>query len=395
MDFVYSLGLMIVVAAVFALLAKRFGQPLLLGYVLAGLVLGPTVTNIIADPAPVMAFFAEFGLILLMLVIGLELDFSKIKSLGKMSIIIGTLQVILIAGVVWALALLLGFSMITSVYTGLVVAFSSTLVVVKILADKGELDTMHGGMILGILIVEDILAVIGLTLLGALIESGEASHALPTFTHLLEVAGMHLPQVAWFSIVELVINSILFIVVAFLFSKYVLPRIFRIAATSTELLFASAFGVALTLAAIGAFFGFSFAIGAFVAGIALSSAPFSHEVMGKVKPVKDFVLVLFFVALGTLLTFSNFAAQFKLIAFLLLAALLLKPVLIFLVRKVFRYNNRVSFLVSAGLAQISEFSLIHSCYGRRCPRRASNGLYYGRRYCDACIDDAYSIHHKL
>lgn len=362
-DFVYTLGLIIIVAALFALLAKRFNQPLLLGYVLAGVVLGPAVTGVVSDPAPLMAFFAEFGLVLLLFVIGLELDLSKIKSLGMVSIMIGTVQVALITAIVWLLALLAGFDMMTAVYTGLIVAFSSTLVVVKVLSDKGELTTLHGGMILGILIVEDILAVVGLTLLGALAQTGEVSHSFPTLMHLLEVAGIHIPSAAWFSMIEMLINASLFIFVAFLFSKYLMPKIFKTAVTSTELLFATSFGIALTLAAIGAFFSFSFAIGAFVAGIALSSAPFSHEVMGKVKPVKDFILVLFFVALGTLLTFSNFLQQIKLIVFLVVAAIILKPMIIFVVRKAFKYNNRVSFLISIGLAQISEFSLILAMAG--------------------------------
>jgi Kef-type K+ transport system membrane component KefB/voltage-gated potassium channel Kch len=362
MNFVYMLGLMIVIAAIFALIAKRLNQPLLLGYVLAGLVLGPAVTGIIDDPAPIMAFFAEFGLILLLFVIGLELDFNKIKSLGKMSIIIGTVQIIIITAVVFSIATLLGFSIMASIYTGLIVAFSSTLVVVKALSDKGELDTAHGGMILGILIVEDILAVVGLTILGAFASSGEEHHLMPTFTHLVESA-VHLPHAPWFSIVALVINGAFFILVAYLFSKAVLPKVFKVAGSSTELLFVASFGVALTVAALGAFFSFSLSIGAFVAGIALSSSPFSHEIMGKVKPVKDFILVLFFVALGTLITFSNFLQQLKLILLLLVAAVLVKPIIIFVVRKAFRYNNRISFLISIGLAQISEFSLILAMAG--------------------------------
>jgi Kef-type K+ transport system membrane component KefB len=354
---------MITLAAVFALLANRFKQPLLLGYVIAGLILGPAVTGIVSEPLVILAFFAEFGLILLLFIIGLELDFTKIKSLGKMSIIIGTAQILLITLIVFGLALLFGLEVIPSLYAGLVVAFSSTLVVVKALAEKKELDTEHGNMILGILIVEDILAVIGLTLLGVLVESGEASHSFPTFLGILAHAGLPLPHAGWFTLVELLINGILFILAAYAIARYLLPKVMNIATDSTELLFCTSLAVALVLGGIGGFFGFSLAIGAFVAGIVLSSSAYRHEIMGKAKPVKDFFLVLFFVALGTLLTFADLGAQLKLVALLLVTAVVMKPIIVFFVRKAFKYDNRISFLISVALAQISEFSLILAMAG--------------------------------
>lgn len=362
MDLSFVIGVMIVIAALFAIVAKRLDQPLLIGYVLAGFIIGPSVLGVVSDPGFVMALFAEFGLVLLLFMIGLELDFKKIQSLGKMSIIIGTVQITIIVGVVALAAIALGFNMITSVYTGLVVAFSSTIVVAKALTDKGELNTLHGGMILGIVIVEDILAVVGLTLLGALVPSSGGSHGF-TFTHMIELVGMHLPEAAWFSMVMLAINGALFVGVAYLFTRYVLPKVLFAIGSSTELLIAVAFGFALTLSAAGAFFSFSLSIGAFVGGIALSNSHFNHELLGKIRPIKDFFIILFFVALGTLLTFSNFVDQLLLIVFLLIAVMLAKPVIIFWVRKAFRYTNRISFLVSVALAQISEFSLILAMAG--------------------------------
>lgn len=363
MDILYSLGIMMVLAAIFAIAAYKLRQPLILGYVVAGIMIGPTFANIIPDPLESLTFFAEFSLILLLFIIGLELDFKKIKTLGTTSIIIGTAQVVVITAVVAGLSLLMGIELIPAIYIGLIVAFSSTIVIVKLLTEKKELDTEHGNMILGILIVEDILAVIGLTILGVLAQSGETQHLIPTLLDVVASVGVPLPQTPWFTIGMIFVNGALFVIASYLITRYILPAIMDQVSSSTELLFATSLSVALILGAVGGFFGFSLAIGAFVAGIVLSSATYRHEVMGKMKPLKDFFLVLFFVSLGTILTFDNIRSQVPLLLFLLGATLIIKPILIFFIRKLFRYNNRISFLIGAGMAQISEFSLLLAIAG--------------------------------
>ncbi|HIH24262.1 TPA: hypothetical protein HA251_04480 [Candidatus Woesearchaeota archaeon] len=348
-----NLGLMIIFGAGAALLAQRFGQPMLLGYVLAGLLIGPSVLGLVPD-ANAVVFIADIGLILLLFIIGLELDLSKIKDVGKISVALGLIQVVVVTIISMLLALVLGFSIVQGIYLGLVISFSSTLVVVKMLTDLKEIDTLHGELVLGILIIQDILAVIGLSLLGTLGTGSTEGHGAGTFFGILSsTVDLHLPGA-----VMLLANLAFFGLVAFLFSKYVMQRLFKAALGSAELLFVVTLAVVFILSYLAGFFEFSLAMGAFLAGIALSSATYSHDILGRVKPLKDFFLILFFVSLGMQIAFGNFVNQLLLIALILTGTLVIKPVVTFFTLKAFKYNNRTAFLVSIHLAQVGEFGMV-------------------------------------
>lgn len=355
MELMVTLGLMIIGASVLGLLMQRLGQPLLLGYVIAGILLGPAITGIVHDPAPLLTFVTELGLIFLMFIIGLELDMSKLKDVGKISAMIGTIQVLVVTAISTLAAALLGFGWIQGIYLGLVVSFSSTIVVVKILTESKEIDSLHGELVLGILLIQDLLAVIGLSLLGTLKGSASAPTLIDTALGLL---GITVPGSSIAAFAMLLVNFALFAAVTFFFYRFLMPRMFKQALSSAELLFVVSLAVVLVLAALAGMFAFSLAMGAFLAGIALSTAPYSHEVLGRVKPLKDFFLLLFFVSLGMQITFGSMVSHLTVILFILAGAVLLKPVIIFLICKLFKYNNRTSFMVSLHLAQVSEFGLV-------------------------------------
>ena len=347
-----SFGLMIIVGAVVALLAKRFRQPVLLGYVLAGLLIGPAALGWVPN-TDIISFISDIGLIFLMFIIGLELDLSKLKDVGKTSVMIGTIQVVVVTLVAALASLLLRFTFIQGLYLGLVISFSSTLVVVKMLTDIHEIDSLHGELALGILVIQDVLAVVGLSILGSL-GAGGATHSNWVFFGIIQnLTGLQLP-----SIVTLFANLFLFALVTYLFGKYIMPIAFKEAVTSTELLFVVTLAVVFILSEIAGFFEFSLAMGAFLAGIALSTAAYSHDIIGRVKPLKDFFLILFFVGLGMQIAFQNFVSQFLVILFIAVGALVLKPVVTFFTLKLFKYNNRTSFLVSVHLAQVGEFGMV-------------------------------------
>jgi len=349
------LGLMIIVASVSALIMRRLGQPLLLGYVIAGVLLGPAVFGMITDPAELLNFIIELGLIFLMFIIGLELDLSKIKDVGKTSALIGIIEVIVVTLICALCSLVLGFTFIQGAYIGLVVSLSSTIVVVKILTEIKEIDSLHGELVLGILVIQDILAVVGLTVLGTL--RGDAgSHSL--LEQGAEILHLAIPHNGIVVTIILILNLLLFALFAYLFYKYIMPAIFRQALKSTELLFVVSLAVMLVLSAMAGLFSFSLAMGAFLAGIALSTAPYSHEIMGRIKPLKDFFLLLFFVSLGMQIGFENPVPHLPLIIIIVAGTLILKPCVIFIICKLFRYNSRTSFLVGLHLAQTSEFSLV-------------------------------------
>jgi len=352
------IGLMIIVAAAAALLMRLLKQPLLLGYVAAGILLGPAAFGLITDAEPI-ALLSELGLILLMFVIGLELDLSRVKEVGMVSVVIGTLQVVIVTFLTAFLTLLFGFSFLQGVYIGLLIAFSSTLIVVKMLADKKELDSLHGELTLGVLVIQDVLAVLGLTLLGTFKEEGAAAvSAFPTLVDVLAKFGVALPAEGGFSFLILLGNAVLFSLIVYVVFKHLLPLISRDTASSSELLFLTALASAFIVSALAGFFQFSFAIGAFAAGIALSSTENSHEIVGRVKPLKDFFLILFFVTLGVQITPASLLDEFWLIIFLFFGGLIIKPVVTFFIMKFFRYNNRTSFMTSLHLAQIGEFGMV-------------------------------------
>jgi Kef-type K+ transport system membrane component KefB len=347
-----NLGLMIISGAFVALVARRLQQPVLLGYVLAGLLIGPTALGLVPD-ANAVNFLADIGLIFLMFIIGLELDLSKLQDVGKISVVLGTIQVLVTTLVAALLALPLGFTLIQGLYLGLVISFSSTLVVVKTLTDMKEIDSLHGELALGILVIQDVLAVIGLSLLGTL-GTGTSEHAGMSFFGLLQsLTGISLP-----GFVTLIANLALFAAITYLFARYVMQRAFKEAIGSTELLFVVTLAVVFILSAVAGFFEFSVAMGAFLAGIALSTATYSHDIIGRVKPLKDFFLILFFVSLGMQIIFSHFVTQLALILYILVGALVLKPVITFFIMKLFKYNNRTAFMVSAHLAQVGEFGMV-------------------------------------
>ena len=352
---IVTLGLMIIIASILALIAQRLQQPLLLGYVIAGVVLGPAITGIVHDPAPLLSFIIELGLIFLLFIIGLELDLSKLQDVGKASAVIGTVQVLLVTLICALAGKVLGFTLVQGIYLGLAISFSSTIVVVKILTEIKEIDSLHGELALGILVIQDILAVISLSILGTLKNGGAESSLLG---YLLDFLHVTLPNSGWVATGLLLANLVLFALVTLLFYKYIMPRIFKEAMSSAELLFVTTLAVMLVLSAIAGLFAFSLAMGAFLAGIALSTAPYSYEILGRVKPLKDFFLLLFFVSLGMQLIFENFVNQLSLILFIFIGAVVIKPLVIFFICKLFKYNNRTSFFVSLHLAQVSEFSLI-------------------------------------
>jgi Kef-type K+ transport system membrane component KefB len=225
------------------------------------------------------------------------------------------------------------------------------------LTDIHEIDSLHGELALGILVIQDVLAVIGLSLLGALGGGGE--HASGTFFSILQsIMHIHLPNTGWVNTGMLLANFALFAFLIYLFTKHAMPKVFKEAVSSSELLFVVTLAFVVLLSAIAGFFELSLAMGAFLAGIALSTATYSHDIIGRVKPLKDFFLILFFVGLGMQIGFGNFMSQFTVILFILAGALILKPVLTFFTLKLFKYNNRTSFLVSIHLAQVGEFGMV-------------------------------------
>jgi len=329
-----EIGIMIIIAAFFAFLVRLFKQPLIPAYIFTGILIGPLFFGLISD-IHLITSLSEIGVAFLIFTAGLEIKFKKLKEVGKAASIGGTLQIAILFFAAFLISLWLGFTGKAPLYIGLVIAFSSTMVVIKLLSDKREINSLHGRLVLGILLIQDIAAIIALTLL-------TSDFTMNSILVSLAKAGM-------------------FVIIAFFLTKIINP-IFRSAAKSPELLLLVSMAVLFAFS-IGAFFAkLSLIIGAFFAGITLANSDYKTEIQGKIIPLRDFFAVIFFVALGMQLQLIS--REFALLLLILLGlAIIVKPLIIMFLIRIFGYKKRTSFLTGNALAQTSEFSLIIATLG--------------------------------
>ena len=331
-NIILDIGVVIIIATLFAYFARFLRQPLIPAYILAGVIIGP-VLGLITN-TEIITTLSEIGIAFLLFIVGLEIDIRKLKHVGLVASIGGIIQVVFTFTIAFIISLLLGFIAFESVYIALIVALSSTMVVVKLLSDKKEVDTLHGKIIIGILLIQDIVAIIALSVLATI---SDFSFAMLLYS---------------------VIKGVIALLVAIALSKYFFPRLFGFAAKSQELLFISAVALSFLYAIAFNYIGFSIAIGAFIAGISLANLPYNIEIIGKIKSLRDFFSVMFFVSLGMALLLGSFDTIIKPFAVMLLLVIIIKPLIIMFTTAFFGYKKRTAFLTSISLAQISEFSLI-------------------------------------
>jgi len=328
----FDIGIMIIIATVGGYLAKILKQPLIPAYILTGFLIGPVGMGWITD-ANTIKTLAEIGIAFLLFVVGMELDLKRLRDIGKIASIGATVQILSLFFFGFILAHFMGFQLKEAVYIGVILSFSSTMVVVKLLSDKRELDTLHGRIIIGILLMEDIFAILALSALS----STEFSAG---FVAISILKGISILALAVFS------------------SKFIFPSLFKYAARSQEILFLLGITVCFSFSMIAHFLGFSIIMGAFVAGVAIGNLPYHIEIIGKIKPLRDFFGTLFFVSLGMELVLGSISRLITPLIIFVIFIVLFKPLLITTITGLFNYTRRTSFLTSISLAQTSEFSLI-------------------------------------
>ncbi|MCK5630743.1 MAG: cation:proton antiporter [Nanoarchaeota archaeon] len=333
---IVELGIVLIVATLFAYLAKGLKQPLIPAYIISGLMIGPVLG--LVKQVELINTLSEIGIAFLLFIVGLEIDFKRLKNVAEVSTIGGSLKMLFLFITGFILTRVLGYNAITGIYLGIIVAFSSTMVVVKLLSDKRELDTLHGRIVLGVLLMEDLIAIIALAML-----------ANTSFS------------------IDLIILSILkiifLIVISFFLSIYILPSLFKFAAKTKELLFLASISVLFFFCIFSMTLNISLVIGAFIAGVALANLPYNYEIIGKVMSLKDFFATIFFVSIGMSISFGAVAnILVPLICFLLLI-ILFKPLLCMVIITMMGYKKRPAFLSSISLSQISEFALILAAQG--------------------------------
>ena len=339
-DLLSSIGICVSAAALLAVVGWRLRQPLILAYLLTGVIIGPHILKWVPNQESISTV-AEIGLILLLFVIGLEIDLKKLASAGAPVLLTGALQVPICIAL--GLAFFYGIGVRNApgdyslIYLAACMSLSSTLVVVKLLYDKFELDTLPGRVTLGVLVIQDLWAV------GML-----AVQPNLTNPDLLPLA---------FSLWK----GALMVVGSLALSKYVLPFVFRSVAKAPELVLVSGLAWCFFLSGVASFIGLSPEMGALIAGISLSTFPYNLDVMAKAVSIRDFFVTLFFVALGMQIpipTWQVVGIAVAASAFVMLSRLSVVPILYAL-----GLGHRASLLPAINLAQVSEFSIVIASLG--------------------------------
>lgn len=332
------------VAVIFVIIAfvsyvmKLLRQPMIIGYIIVGVIVGPAFLWWMHHTEAVK-LFSHIWVAILLFMVGLGLNPSIVKDLGKASLVVGIGQVVFTTGIGVLIALALGFTSIESIYIAVALAFSSTIIIVKLLSDKWVMDELFGKISIGMLIVQDLIAMLILMILSSLPAAGVEVNRL------------------WFTgalLLKILAVGVLTVVVA----KYVIPKFLKYAAKSSEFLFVFSIAWCMLFASGMQAIGFSLEIGALLAGVALASSPYRFEISSKMKPLRDFFLMMFFVFLGSELQFGDITAYIPAIIIFSLFVLLGNPLIVMVLMGRLGYQKKNGMMVGFTVAQISEFSFI-------------------------------------
>lgn len=338
-----EIGLIIIISTIIASILWKFKQPLILAYIIAGIALSPLIKEYSS-----LSALADLGVAFLLFLIGMDLSINKIRNVGFASLVIGIGQIIFTGFFGYIIAFVLGFSHLEALYISIALTFSSTIIIVKLLSEKNDIDTLYGRITIGFLLVQDFAAVIAIIFLGyGAIESNTVTLL---FKSLVSGAG--------------------FFAFSILSGKYLLPYFFKFLEKSQELLFLFSISWCLFFIFLSSAMNFSIYIGAFLAGIGMAASQFSYEISPKIKVLRDFFLIIFFVFLGSQmkLYFQNLDKVLIFSLFVVIG----NPLIVYLLMILMGYKKRTSLFASLATAQISEFSLVLVSMGLSLGHLSSN-----------------------
>lgn len=330
-----QLSIVLAVATAVAYFMRLLKQPLIVGYILTGILVGPSALQLVSEN---QAFetFSKIGVTLLLFIIGLELSVAVIKRLGKVVVLTALATLSTVGTIGYLIGLSFNFTPLEAALLGLALFFSSTIIIAKVLSDKKEITRLNGQIAIGVILLEDLIA---------------------TFA-LLFVAASKNNSLDGVDVLFLAVKGILFVSSLVLLSYKVLPRITKSMAKSQELLFLFALAWGFGVASIVNVIGFSIEVGALFAGVALAQLPYVHEIGARLKPLRDFFVILFFIGLGEHLKLSSLESALLPAIALSVIVMTLKPLVVMLTLGLFGYTRRISFKTGINLSQISEFSII-------------------------------------
>ena len=338
-----EVALLLVLAAAAGLVGLMLRQPLIVSFIAVGIVVGPAGLNLVMSAEPI-DLLAELGIAVLLFLVGIKLDIGLIRTLGPVSVITGIGQMSFTSVFGYLLCQALGMDVITSIYIAIALTFSSTIIIVKMLSDKREIDSLHGRIALGLLIVQDLAVVMAMIALSA-IGIGARHETGPG--EVLLVLGY----------------GLMMLVFVLAFVRYVATPLTERLARAPELLMGFAIALAVSFAAIGDGFGLGKELGGLMAGVALASTPFRDAIAARLAPLRDFLLLFFFIGLGAHLDPGNIGEIWLDALLLSLFVLIGKPFVVLLIAVALGYRRRTGALAGLTVAQISEFSLIFMAMG--------------------------------
>lgn len=333
-----QIAIVLVVCVAAGVLCVLLRQPIVVGLLAAGIAVGPQVLGVVSVSTEI-ALLSEIGISLLLFVVGLKLDVRIIKKLGPVALATGLGQVAFTSLFGFLIALGFGFSVVSSLYIAVALTFSSTIIIVKLLTDKRELHTLHGRIALGFLIVQDIVVVIAMIVITA---AGDGTATGSVGTQILTVFG----------------RGTVLVVFVLLFGRYVAPVVMHLFARSSELLVLGAVMWAVLLATVSHLLGFSSEVGAFLGGMSLASTAYREPLSSRLSTLRDFLLVFFFIELGTQFDIAAALDQFAAAIVFSVFVLVGNPLIVLVIMGVMGYRRKTAFKAGLTVAQISEFSLL-------------------------------------
>ena len=339
----YEIAALLVLAAGVGFLGLMLRQPLIVSFIAVGILAGPSVLGIARSDEHI-DLLAELGIAVLLFLVGLKLDLKLVRTLGPVALTTGLGQVAFTTIFGFLIGLALGLDTVTSLYVAVALTFSSTIIIVKLLSDKREIDSLHGRIALGFLIVQDLVVVLAMIVLSAIGAGAGDGNALGDVARVFGYGALMLVGVG-------------------VFIRFIADPLVERLSRAPELLLSFAIGWAALLAALGHYLGFGKELGGLLAGISLASTPFREAIAARLASLRDFLLLFFFIALGAALDLSMLGASVGPALVFSVFVLIGNPLIVLAIMGAMGYRKRTGFLAGLTVAQISEFSLIFMAMG--------------------------------
>ena len=340
-DGLFELAIVILFSAIFGVAAKLLKQPVILAYLATGALIGYFGFFNLTDKET-FRIFSDLGIMFLLFLVGLEINYSSLRLVGKTALIVGLGQVIFTFAIGYFIALALNFNNLQSAYIAIALTFSSTIIVVKLLSDKKDLHSLYGRISVGTMLIQDFVAIFLLIFLAG---SDSGSDFLIKKALLTVILGVFLfAAMLWLG-------------------RKIIPLILDKIAVSSELLFLLSLAWLFAISVLMNKIGFSIEIGGLLAGLALANSSENFQIAARIKTLRDFFILIFFVILGASFVFSNFSNVAIPILLFSIFVLLGNPLIVLIIMGIMGFRKRTSFLTGVTVAQISEFSLILAALG--------------------------------